>query len=1503
MASRRAPRTALQPPPPPPPPLLLPLLALLLSGARPAAAQTCGSAPALALAKLAALDGVLNVSWAPLAGAGVFGYRVSVLSIGAPPDAPSFGACSAPRNVTRVVAPDVTSATFLGIVAQAQYSVSVAPLLGASAESAAPCDASASAAATVTAARARLPTFDAPTMWLDAESFPTLGGAAGGAQQKLTAQLPDATGQWWWKLYGTTPATTSIALLPRAPMRAAKAFSFSGTLANDFLVPNSTSGTQASAADNAAFGWTTDADNTLTVVAAFQSLPTGVGGFVMGKGGYPYFADSGWNLMDYTNYMGLHAQLTTGNSGTSTKRIPSCPPGVANPNSPACAPRVDMAINYTAQDYQPSDAGVLTTFDLYRNNASFTNNSMLLDACLGVTTGSSYDECNNPGGEGLVTPFYTPWWSHITQDADVDPNTAGLENVVTWPQGYPLNTRGNKFPLAVGGGFYTSGSTGTTVGNAYPFAGYIYTAAVYRRRLSQTEKTAVQNFIADRYNLWCPALSVPGAVGGTDPLNANTCDATSAGSTCALTCGPGLVQVGGLTNLTCANGAWFGTAPVCAPAASTCAAPVHPAAATACALVLFADSFSRASYSAGCPAALSAAALLASAWETAPLLPPRLAATYWSYAATAAGGLTGSVPVADDNCSFTEGSHLLVNRPQSWAASVAASSAPLVIAATVTLDAGAAGGIAAQAAFAVATSYFPPGTPWGTDLAYPAYVNNAHTLARLTATGGAGAALEFVVNGAVSAVFPLPGVNVPARARAQLSLTVLPLGSPALQAALAAAGAAAGLQNMSVAGAAANASSSFVLSASVGGAPPLLVNVSGWPVGVGAGSSGVHMQLGRGGFANFSVSTSCPSATCSGLLPGQACVYAGGAAATCAPSTPTAASCGAAGAAAFVRPSSSVGLPPTASPSPTPTPSSTPSTTASLTATPSTTSTLTATPSTTPTMTASASVSLSSTPSATPTPSLSVGASASNTATTSLSVSFTSTPTPTPTGSPTPTPSTTPTMTATPSVSLSSTPSATPTPSLSTGASASVSATVSLSVSFTSTATASPTPSPTQTPSASPTGTQTPSTTASLSATPSSSVTPTSTTTPSTTASFSPSQTASNTPSRTASITASQTSSPSPTPSVTPVADILLSFSFSVTPSDGSTILNAGALAANAAVLSSIAANVASTVGVPASTVKVVNVTDIATGAVSRALGGSRRALAAAGTMGVSFTVVANLGKTASATSIAAKQAALVANFNATSPALRQIKADVAAAAGVSATSLNGVPPSTDSFSLAGATLPPAPALQAAQDTAGVLAMDEGIGAAVGLAIVALAFCLYAWRSKLVHGAYPWQRDRKREHFELKAKAARETEERLSAGSVEATVVSPLATAGKGALTVRVPKAVAEELRALRDEADAAKARDKLRVAELERLRALLAPAQAEEAGSAAAAAAAAAPATAAAAAATFAPVPVGGAAAAPQPAPPAAVQWVETRDPLSGRSYWFNRATRETTWNRPAGV
>jgi len=178
----------------------------------------------------------------------------------------------------------------------------------------------------------------------------------------------------------------------------------------------------------------------------------------------------------------------------------------------------------------------------------------------------------------------------------------------------------------------------------------------------------------------------------------------------------------------------------------------------------------------------------------------------------------------------------------------------------------------------------------------------------------------------------------------------------------------------------------------------------------------------------------------------------------------------------------------------------------------------------------------------------------------------------------------------------------------------------------------------------------------------------------------------------------------------------------------------------------------------------------------------------------------------------------------------------------------------------------------------------EGAGAGIGILIVGIGVALYCWRSYVVHGALPCQRNRKREIFELKQQATREAEARMQADTEDATLVNPAATAGKGALTVRMPKAAAAELRLLREQNEALRA-------------------------------AAAAAASAAAAAAqqqsqrqtpkaqqlSFAPVPFGGAA---PPAPPAQDEaWAPAVDPASGRTYYFNKVTKETSWVRPAGV
>jgi WW domain len=344
-------------------------------------------------------------------------------------------------------------------------------------------------------------------------------------------------------------------------------------------------------------------------------------------------------------------------------------------------------------------------------------------------------------------------------------------------------------------------------------------------------------------------------------------------------------------------------------------------------------------------------------------------------------------------------------------------------------------------------------------------------------------------------------------------------------------------------------------------------------------------------------------------------------------------------------------------------------------------------------------------------------------------------------------------------------------------------------------------------------------------------------------------------------------------------------FSFSFVPVVG-TSLNAGALATNPSVLSSIQNNVAAAVGVNPATIRIVNVTDIATGTVYstgmlRAL--QARALAgAAGSLGVSFTCSINLGKVASSARVAALQSALVANFNATSPAFKQIMSDVATAAGVPSTSLVAVPPNPASIALSGNTAGLAPVIvkPSTEDFSGVLATDEAIGAGIGVAVVILAAALYSWRSYIVHGALPCQRDRKREQFELKQAAAREVEERMKADTVEATIVNPMATQGKGALTLRVPRAVALELEALRTEREEnAKLLKKL------------------EASSAHAAtfSAAVSPAS-------FAPVPTTGGKSlqAPPVAAPAASVWAEVKDPASGRSYFFNRTTKETSWTCP---
>jgi hypothetical protein len=346
----------------------------------------------------------------------------------------------------------------------------------------------------------------------------------------------------------------------------------------------------------------------------------------------------------------------------------------------------------------------MTTYEFYRPYPNVTNTTMTLDACNGVQMGLPSDQCSDL--DNNVTELFNPWFAHLVEDQDIQP--VGVDsNTVTWPPSLALMSQ-RVFPLAVGGGFYYGGSRGTSQLTANPINGQIMSVAIYRRQLNQADYTAVQEYLATRYNVRCVPLELP---------NVNsTCSWAPAGSRCEASCAAGTVQVGGASSLQCANGAWVGVAPVCSAAA--CASAPHVDGATACSATLVSASLAGAS-----------AASLAPVWVTLPQLPVRVSARCWS---ASAGGLVGSVPVADDACSFTEASALVINRPVAGglrAAAAPGGSSSVTTTVTVVLDADAAGGVVGGVAFPEAV----PGAP-----ATLAPNGGNYSALRVTGTGDGG---------------------------------------------------------------------------------------------------------------------------------------------------------------------------------------------------------------------------------------------------------------------------------------------------------------------------------------------------------------------------------------------------------------------------------------------------------------------------------------------------------------------------------------------------------------------------------------------------------------------------------------------------------------------------------------------------------------------------------------------------------------------------------------------
>ena len=374
------------------------------------------------------------------------------------------------------------------------------------------------------------------------------------------------------------------------------------------------------------------------------------------------------------------------------------------------------------------------------------------------------------------------------------------------------------------------------------------------------------------------------------------------------------------------------------------------------------------------------------------------------------------------------------------------------------------------------------------------------------------------------------------------------------------------------------------------------------------------------------------------------------------------------------------------------------------------------------------------------------------------------------------------------------------------------------------------------------------------------------------------------------------------TPSATPVADVLLTFSFVVAPAASGVTLSASTLSSSAPVLSSISSNIAGLLGnMSVALVKVVSVTDIATGAVSLT---GKRLLAggAAGSAGVRFAVTVNLGKTTSPAHASSMASRLQANFSANSPAFRVIIGSVAqASSGVLASMLSGEPP-TDLL-VDGLQVNSARSSAVSSDLSGKLSTNEGVGVGIGFAVAIGAIALFTWRYYKSHGALWCFHNRRAELYRLTAAAEAAATAKFDEGTEVATIDNPVALASasagvSGKLTLRVPKAIKAVLE--RNNAALAHLEAKLKAAEadnaaLASLSAKLKAAEAQLASQAAVQVLAPAPAP---ARANFAPVSM-----LPPPQTQALLPpgWREAKDPLSGQSYWFNAATQQTSWKNPS--
>ena len=273
------------------------------------------------------------------------------------------------------------------------------------------------------------------------------------------------------------------------------------------------------------------------------------------------------------------------------------------------------------------------------------------------------------------------------------------------------------------------------------------------------------------------------------------------------------------------------------------------------------------------------------------------------------------------------------------------------------------------------------------------------------------------------------------------------------------------------------------------------------------------------------------------------------------------------------------------------------------------------------------------------------------------------------------------------------------------------------------------------------------------------------------------------------------------TPSVTPVADVRLSFSFTIGLT-GAGVLRPNDLASSVPLVHAIAAGYASLLRVAEAQVGVKNFTDVATGAVVAAAAnpagyaGSRRRLGAApvpGSQGVSVSLVVILGKTPTELETMNMQAALTAT---SSPQLAALQTSILTAVSVATTVPSnyfkvGAPTSVGFYN---SPFIAAPAVSAASSSGSDSGSGLGVGLGIAAAVAVLACAVWSFRSWKKHGVLPCCRDRAREKRNMLSNTTAQIEVDNALAQAEAMIgadVDAAAKFGGGAGGVANKKALA----------------------------------------------------------------------------------------------------------------